>query len=154
MLLILTLHDRGLYHVGTSPLICRADQWTGFYIITASIMKELKAHSSLTSKAFRFRESKLEFSVLRLWKSSLIDYGYQKLTWKKVQKITFWSSWKHWLRRNFSNFVANVTMNSLYLLFSQDGDFSEHLTDGAYVIWNIAIFQTSLSENRALLAPL
>ena len=25
----------------TSPLICRANQWTGFYLITASGMKEL-----------------------------------------------------------------------------------------------------------------
>ena len=29
-------------------------------------MKELKAHSSLTSKAFRFRESKLEFSIMEI----------------------------------------------------------------------------------------
>ena len=25
----------------TSPLICGANQWTGFYMITASVMKEL-----------------------------------------------------------------------------------------------------------------
>ena len=25
-----------------SPLICRANQWTGFYMITAPVMKELK----------------------------------------------------------------------------------------------------------------
>ena len=25
----------------TSPLICSANQWTGFYMITASVMKEL-----------------------------------------------------------------------------------------------------------------
>ena len=25
----------------TSPLICRANQWTGFYMITAPVMKEL-----------------------------------------------------------------------------------------------------------------
>ena len=25
----------------TSPLICRANQWTGFYMITASVLKEL-----------------------------------------------------------------------------------------------------------------
>ena len=31
------------YHVETSPLICRANQWTGFYMITASVMKELKS---------------------------------------------------------------------------------------------------------------
>ena len=26
-------HDRGPYHIETSPLICRANQWTGFYMI-------------------------------------------------------------------------------------------------------------------------
>ena len=35
-------HHGGRYHIETSPLICRADQWTGFYMITASVMKGLK----------------------------------------------------------------------------------------------------------------
>ena len=34
-------HDGGRFHIETSPLICSANQWTGFYMITASIMKEL-----------------------------------------------------------------------------------------------------------------
>ena len=33
-------HDGGRYHIETSPLICSANQWTGFYMITASAMKE------------------------------------------------------------------------------------------------------------------
>ena len=33
--------DGGRYHIETSPLICRANQWIGFYMITASAMKEL-----------------------------------------------------------------------------------------------------------------
>ena len=35
-------NDGGLYHIEISPLICRANQWTGFYMITASVMKELR----------------------------------------------------------------------------------------------------------------
>ena len=35
-------HGGGRYHVETSPLICSAIQWTSFYMITASVMKELK----------------------------------------------------------------------------------------------------------------
>ena len=31
----------GRYHIETSPLISSANQWTGFYMITASVMKEL-----------------------------------------------------------------------------------------------------------------
>ena len=34
-------HDGDRYHIETSPLICSANQWTGFYMITASVMKEL-----------------------------------------------------------------------------------------------------------------
>ena len=34
-------HDGGPYHIETSPLIYRANQWTIFYVIGASIMKEL-----------------------------------------------------------------------------------------------------------------
>ena len=34
-------HDGGRYHIETSPLIYGANQWTSFYMITASVMKEL-----------------------------------------------------------------------------------------------------------------
>ena len=34
--------DRSHCHIETSPLIRQANQWTGFYMITASLMKELK----------------------------------------------------------------------------------------------------------------
>ena len=35
-------HDGGHYHIEASTLICRANRWTGFYMISASVMKELK----------------------------------------------------------------------------------------------------------------
>ena len=37
----LTFHEGGRNHIETRPLICGANQWTGFYMITASVMKEL-----------------------------------------------------------------------------------------------------------------
>ena len=37
----ITSHDKGPYHLETSPLICRANQLTGFYIIRTSAIKEL-----------------------------------------------------------------------------------------------------------------
>ena len=40
--------DGGLYHIETSPLICRANQWTGFYMIGTSSIRELKGFLSLT----------------------------------------------------------------------------------------------------------
>ena len=35
-------HDGGRYHIETSPLIWGANQWTGFYMITGSVMKGLR----------------------------------------------------------------------------------------------------------------
>ena len=35
-------HDGGRYHIETRPLICGTNQLTGFYMITASVMKELR----------------------------------------------------------------------------------------------------------------
>ena len=29
-------------HIETSPLICRANKWTGFYMIVNIVMKEIK----------------------------------------------------------------------------------------------------------------
>ena len=45
--LILTLqllHDGGRYHIETSPLICSVNQRTGFYMITAFVMKEFSVN--------------------------------------------------------------------------------------------------------------
>ena len=51
--LLLTLHDGGRYYIETSPLICCANQWTGFYIITASVMKELMNEVTHVSVLYR-----------------------------------------------------------------------------------------------------
>ena len=40
-LLVQPFHDGDRYLIKTSPLICGANQWTGFYMITASVMKGL-----------------------------------------------------------------------------------------------------------------
>ena len=38
----INFHDGGRHHIETSPLIYPANQWTGFYMITAFVMKELR----------------------------------------------------------------------------------------------------------------
>ena len=35
-------HDGGPYHIETSLLTCSVNQWTSFYMIRNSVMKELK----------------------------------------------------------------------------------------------------------------
>ena len=43
-------HDGGPYHIETSPMICRANQWTDFYMIGTSVMKELIPQNISVSK--------------------------------------------------------------------------------------------------------
>ena len=42
--------DGGPYHIETSPLICRPNQLTGFYMIETVVIKELNLLSSLPYK--------------------------------------------------------------------------------------------------------
>ena len=66
------------YHIGTSPLIWRANQWTVFYMIGTSIMKELILSLILKQDAYweLSQTSKMELcaSILDLWQGS--DYAF------------------------------------------------------------------------------
>ena len=44
----------------TSPLICGANQWTGFYMIMASNMKELNGHALLHDEKVSKGEGEFE----------------------------------------------------------------------------------------------
>ena len=48
--------EKDMTHIETSPLICSADQRTGFYMIGSSAMKELSSNS--TSRPFQCLEKK------------------------------------------------------------------------------------------------
>ena len=39
---LLTLTYGGPYHIADGLFICRANQWTGFYMVGTSVMKDLK----------------------------------------------------------------------------------------------------------------
>ena len=60
----LLFHDRGSYHIETNPLIWRANQCTGFYMIGTAVMKwvnELKhAQFILFLLVTAYRSSVLE----------------------------------------------------------------------------------------------
>ena len=71
-------HGGGRYHIETE--LCWANQWTGFYMITASVMKELK---------------QFKFSVLychRCWQNFYVSFSEQlnvkncKLETKKLHR--------------------------------------------------------------------
>ena len=38
----LTFQEGGHYHIEISPSVCRANPWTDFYMITASVLKGLR----------------------------------------------------------------------------------------------------------------
>ena len=44
-------HDGGAYHTETSPLICRANQWTGFNMIGTSVIRELMTKSYISGNS-------------------------------------------------------------------------------------------------------
>ena len=44
-------HDRGRYHIETSPLICSANQWTGFYMIETTVMNDLNCDNYFCKRA-------------------------------------------------------------------------------------------------------
>ena len=44
----LDFHGGSLYHVITSPLICSANQFTGFYMLGVSVMKVFNLYKVLT----------------------------------------------------------------------------------------------------------
>ena len=49
--------DRGPYHRETSPLICSANQWNGFYKIGSSVLKEFMKDIEIESYVFLTIES-------------------------------------------------------------------------------------------------
>ena len=66
-------HDGGHCHIETNPLICRANQWTGFCMIGTSVMKEFKARQFLS---FLGKRNKSESK----------DFGNSNIKWKKFRQ--------------------------------------------------------------------
>ena len=72
-------HNEFPYHVETSPLIYRANQWTGFYMTESSVMKELIIFFSYVS-----------VSVLWSWHCTHKVWGLLKLRFlKKFRNCLF-----------------------------------------------------------------
>ena len=66
----LPFQDGGRYHIETSPLICGENQWTGFYMITASVLKGLRTcYFGDTWSVIPFMHNVKKWSSIILWKS-------------------------------------------------------------------------------------
>ena len=96
----------------TSPLVCRANEWTGFYMILTSIMKELKVHSCI------FENLLIRFcSYKNITLNSLFNYlnYHYSITWilriLVLFTVNFVFSWK-------SRILLNV-LNSLRIFINR-----------------------------------
>ena len=69
-------HDGGPYHIETSPLICRANQWTGFFMIGTSAMEEFKSLSTSPPSWF----SRSTASTKRLCRIKFIFYTHPAIS--------------------------------------------------------------------------
>ena len=72
--------DGGRYHTQTSPLISSASQWTGFYMITASVMKEFRWGSCWSNTLLiSVKMCTLAFKAVIQYRNSIFFY---KKSWK------------------------------------------------------------------------
>ena len=93
--------------IETSPLICSSNQWTGFYMITASVMKELNSGKVfvgvplITSKYSLLYQQKLSqlpmsdkllvrllLKILKLWEASYSFIKFSTSEWDQSQRGT------------------------------------------------------------------
>ena len=73
-------HDGGRYHIETSPLICGANQWTGVYMITASVMKDLSPQHCVSANSL----FSTFVSPSGIWSESMSEAAVQRCSWEKV----------------------------------------------------------------------
>ena len=72
--------DGGPCYIETSTLICYANQWTGFYIIVAFVMKELRDNK------FPARYRHLEITIRNILFQRRIQIPAKHLRWSVLQK--------------------------------------------------------------------
>ena len=106
-------HDGGRYHIETSPLISSANQWTGFHMITASIMKELNvAKTTSIYNHFKTLSRQLNYTVvLSTKRRRCSDVLITTSFYQQYSNIFLTSS----LQRRFIN---NITTSLGHLLTS------------------------------------
>ena len=72
-------HDGSSYHIETSPLVCCANQWTGFYMIGTPIKKEI----ILCDISICFRSFQYSYFTITFLEKLLLS-----ISWSKVLALT------------------------------------------------------------------
>ena len=75
----ITDSDGGPYHIETSPLICRPNQLTGFYMIETVVIKELNLLSSLPYKDSGRLNKWVNNQIKRKWMAAFFNEVYGKM---------------------------------------------------------------------------
>ena len=81
----LTLSWRRPLSCRTSPLICSANQWTGFYMIAASVMKELMENFIFCAMKRLIKKGKLRVHV-QFWTMCIMLLHFWFLPFKKMPR--------------------------------------------------------------------
>ena len=95
-------HDGGPYHIETSPLNCKAKQWTGFFMIGTSIIKELK-HVNVKMRLYKERIH--SHFIVRLDHITRKDFDKNSVT-NTQNKMSLFSKTPY-----FSPFPSNQSSN-------------------------------------------
>ena len=112
-LLSLTLSCRGPLSyrnqsIATSSLICSANQWTGFYMTTVSVMKELREREAISSQ---FNDDM--YGEVRMY-----DQPYMKFICLKLLH-QFWCS-NYWIVSYFDMHYSLLLNRELFSQFVHD----------------------------------
>ena len=81
---VLFLSWRSSYHIETSPLICRANQWTFFYIKGTSIIKQLTSEHNFAPNFLFLTANTLphpRFSLISLRKNARSNQNVHCQSW-------------------------------------------------------------------------
>ena len=82
--------DGGPYHIETSPLICTANQWTGFCMIGTSVMKKL---------------------------NSIFDINLAKNILRSINKLVTDREWNDWMSSSFEAIFAKEKCRMIFNMF-------------------------------------
>ena len=148
-------HDGSPYHIESSPSICRANQWTNFYMIGTSVMKELKLNKE-TPKTGNSKE---------LWRF-LVSSSKKTLTRRKKNADWNWFDKYYWETLYCCEILVNNWNVILYIsvLCQKEINYTFApfktnvfivLEPGKWFVLKIFIFSTfaKFSEKLLLLTP-
>ena len=156
-------HDGGPYHIETSPLIYRANQWTSFYVIGASIMKELTLcgicpvqkiqYSFLDEgcfrKTFKLKRCLLSYNSVRYQLAAFILYNILEIEPPAVLILSSNPTYNQWQKLWEKLLYGQFLFSPLFLLNNVENNKQNLRQD---ILWPRKI--VAIGEEGGFLNPL